>query len=73
VDNFGAGSTALRRYSALFVNPLMAIYVSLLNPLAQRVLYLDRLENTVGMRQVAARIEEFQAGVTTRIPTAFPH
>ena len=52
----------------------MAIYFSFeLNPLAQRVLYLDRVENTVGMRQVATRIEEFRAGVTTRVPKAFPH
>jgi len=66
--------TVRTRGSALFVNPLMAIYFSFeLNPLAQRVLYLDRVENTVGMRQVATRIEEFRAGVTTRVPKAFPH
>jgi hypothetical protein len=66
--------TVRTRGSALFVNPLMAIYFSFqLDPLAQRVLYLDRVENTVGMRQVASRIEEFRAGVTTRVPKAFPH
>ena len=43
--------------SALFVNPLMAIYFTVdLDALAARSLYLDRLENTYGMRQVATRI-----------------
>jgi hypothetical protein len=66
--------TVRTRGSALFVNPLMAIYFSfLLDPLAQRVLYLDRLEDTVGMRQVAARIAEFRREVRPRIPKVFPH
>lgn len=36
-------------------------------------LYLDRLENTYGRRQVISRIEAFRDEVTTRIPRAFPH
>lgn len=60
--------------STLFVNPLMAIYFSFdLDGLAGRSLYLDRLENTYGMRQVASRIEEFRAETAPRIPRAFPH
>jgi hypothetical protein len=60
--------------SALFVNPLMAIYFTVdLDTLAARSLYLDRLENTHGMRQVATRIEQFRAATNTRPPRAFPH
>jgi hypothetical protein len=60
--------------SALFVNPLMAIYFTfMLDALAGRVLYLDQLENTHGMRQVALRIEQFRLSLTPRIPRAFPH
>lgn len=60
--------------SALFVNPLMAVYFSVdLAKLAARCLYLDRIERTVGMRQVASRIEAFRNEVTTRAPRAFPH
>jgi hypothetical protein len=37
----------------LFVNPLMAIYFAFdLAGLAKQNRYVDRLENTVGMRQV---------------------
>lgn len=36
-------------------------------------LYLDRLENTEGMSQVAARIEAFRDETATRLPRAFPH
>jgi hypothetical protein len=44
--------------STLFVNPLMAIYFTVdLDTLAAHCLYLDRIENTHGMRQVASRIE----------------
>jgi hypothetical protein len=58
----------------LFVNPLMAIYFSFtVAGLAARSLYLDRLEHTVGVRQVATRIEAFRAEVTPRVPRAFPH
>jgi hypothetical protein len=60
--------------STLFVNPLMAIYFTVdLDKLAARCLYLDRLENTYGRRQVITRIEAFRNEVTTRIPRAFPH
>ncbi|GAB1640001.1 DUF1152 domain-containing protein [Krasilnikovia sp. MM14-A1259] len=60
--------------STLFVNPLMAIYFTVdLAALAARCLYLDRIENTLGMRQVAGRIEAFRNEITPRIPRAFPH
>ncbi|MEU8265171.1 DUF1152 domain-containing protein [Micromonospora sp. NPDC048999] len=66
--------TRRTRGSVLFVNPLMAIYFSFqLDGLARRSLYLDRLEHTVGMRQVASRIEDFREDVERRIPRAFPH
>jgi hypothetical protein len=58
----------------LFANPLMAVYFTVdLPALAARHLHLDRLEPTVGMNQVALRIEEFRAGVDTRTPRGFPH
>jgi hypothetical protein len=60
--------------STLFVNPLMAIYFSVtVDGLASRLLYRDRLEDTLGMRQVLTRIEQFRAGITPRIPRAYPH
>lgn len=60
--------------SSLFVNPLMAIYFTVeLGALARRCLYLDRLANTVGMRQVSMRIEEFRNEFTPRIPRGYPH
>lgn len=60
--------------NALFINPLMAIYFTVdLDKLAARCLYLDRIENTVGRRQVVTRIEKFRDEVTTRIPRAYPH
>ncbi|GGN64477.1 hypothetical protein GCM10010112_24750 [Actinoplanes lobatus] len=60
--------------STLFVNPLMAIYFTVdLDKLAARCLYLDRLENTVGRRQVITRIETFRNEVSPRIPRAYPH
>jgi hypothetical protein len=61
--------------STLFVNPLMAIYFTVdLNKLAARCLYLDRIENTHGRRQVIGRIEAFRNEIsTTRVPRAFPH
>jgi hypothetical protein len=66
--------TRRTRGSTLFVNPLMAIYFSFqLDGLARRSLYLDRLDHTVGMRQVASRIEDFREDVQRRIPRAFPH
>lgn len=60
--------------SSLFVNPLMAIYFTVdLDKLAARCLYLDRIENTHGRRQVIGRIEAFRNEISTRIPRAFPH
>ncbi|MEV6632884.1 DUF1152 domain-containing protein [Actinoplanes sp. NPDC051470] len=60
--------------SVLFVNPLMAIYFTVdLAALAARNLYLDRIEETVGMNQVALRIEKFREEISPRVPRAFPH
>jgi hypothetical protein len=60
--------------STLFVNPLMAMYFTVdLDKLAARCLYLDRIENTWGRRQVIGRIAAFRAEVATRIPRVFPH
>jgi hypothetical protein len=60
--------------STLFVNPLMAMYFTVdLDKLAARCLYLDRLENTWGRRQVTGRIEQFRAGISPRIPRVYPH
>jgi hypothetical protein len=60
--------------STLFVNPLMAVYFSCtVAGLAARSLYLDRIEDTATMRQVAARIESFRAEVTPRPARPFPH
>ncbi len=66
--------TGRTRGGVLFVNALMAIYFTVsLDAPASRCRYLDRLEDTYGIRQVASRIEQFPAGVTTRPPRAFPH
>ncbi|SCL31354.1 hypothetical protein GA0070624_4252 [Micromonospora rhizosphaerae] len=66
--------TPRTRGSTLFVNPLMAVYFSFdLAGLARRSLYLDRLEDTYGRRQVASRIEAFREEVEPRAPRAFPH
>ncbi|MEV6596205.1 DUF1152 domain-containing protein [Actinoplanes sp. NPDC051346] len=60
--------------SALFVNPLMAVYFTVdLDKLAARCLYLDRIENTIGRPTVTRRIEEFRNETSTRIPRAYPH
>jgi hypothetical protein len=60
--------------SALFVNPLMAVYFTVdVDKLAARCLYLDRIENTIGRRQVITRIEAFRNEVSTRVPKVFPH
>ena len=66
--------TARTGGSTLFVNPLMAVYFSCtVDALAGRLLYRDRIEDTVAMEQVLARIEQFRAGITPRIPRAYPH
>jgi hypothetical protein len=62
------------RGSELFVNPLMAVYLTVdLVALARRSLYLDRLENTYLMRQVQAAIVAYRDEVTPRVPRSFPH
>jgi hypothetical protein len=66
--------TRRTRDSQLFVNPLMAMYFTFDLPgLAKHNLYLDRIDTTHGMQQVAARIEQFREQITPRIPRAFPH
>lgn len=66
--------TARTAGSALFVNPLMAVYFSCtVDGLAGRLLYRDRIEDTVAMEQVLARIGQFRAGITPRIPRDYPH
>ncbi|MFI5797974.1 DUF1152 domain-containing protein [Streptomyces sp. NPDC051677] len=67
--------TERTRNSELFVNPLMALYFCVdAVGLARRNLYLDRLEDTVLMRQISTRIEEFRDGLPAlRQPRAFPH
>lgn len=60
--------------STLFVNPLMAMYFTVdLVGLAARNLYLDRIEETIGIRQVATRIDAFRQQIAHRTPRAFPH
>lgn len=63
------------RGSTLFVNPLMALYFTFdLDILAGHNLYLDRLEQTVLMRQISSAIEEFRDQLpATRKPRAIPH
>ncbi len=60
---------------ALFVNPLMAVYFTVdLDLLAARCLYLDRIEHTIGRRQVIGRIQAFRDELgRARIPRAYPH
>jgi hypothetical protein len=60
--------------STLFVNPLMAIYFTCtVDALAARLLYRDRIEDTVEMSQVLTRIEHFRAGITPRAARPYPH
>ena len=68
-------STDRTRGSTLFVNPLMALYFTFdLDLLAERNLYLDRLEHTVLIRQVSAAIERFRDELpATRKPRPIPH
>jgi hypothetical protein len=52
----------------------MAMYFTVdLDKLAGQCLYLDRIENTLGRRQVIGRIEAFREETSTRIPRTFPH
>jgi hypothetical protein len=60
--------------STLFVNPLMAINFTVdLTTLATQCLYLDRIEETLTVRQIEAQIEQFHSGIDRRIPRIFPH
>ncbi|MEV0400432.1 DUF1152 domain-containing protein [Actinoallomurus sp. NPDC050550] len=60
--------------SELFINPLMAIYFTVdADGLARQNLYLDRLKDTVLMRQISSVIEDFRYEVRTRPPRAIPH
>ncbi|TKK90810.1 DUF1152 domain-containing protein [Herbidospora galbida] len=66
--------TTRTKGSELFVNPLMTLYWAVdAGALARRSLYLDRLEDTVLMRQIASVIEGFRWEITPRPPRAFPH
>jgi hypothetical protein len=53
----------------------MALYFTFdLDGLAARNLYLDRIENTVLIRQISSAIETFRYELpTTRKPRVFPH
>jgi hypothetical protein len=63
------------RGSELFVNPLMSMYFTFdLDTLAAHNLYLDRIENTVLIRQISSIIEDFRYNLpTTREPRIIPH
>ncbi|MBC6460793.1 DUF1152 domain-containing protein [Actinomadura sp. HBU206391] len=66
--------TERTRNSELFVNPLMALYFAVTaDGLARHSLYLDRIEDTVLMRQISSIIEDFREEVTQRPPRAIPH
>jgi hypothetical protein len=68
-------ATDRTRGSTLFVNPLMTLYFTFdLDGLAAQNLYLDRIENTVLIRQVSLAIEEFREQLPgTRKPQIIPH
>ena len=61
--------------SELFVNPLMSVYFTVdLDGLAAANQYLARIEDTVLMRQVSARIEVFREELPKRRPPRqYPH
>lgn len=67
--------TERTRGSELFVNPLMALYFCVdLPALARANLYIDRLEDTVLMRQISSAISAFREELPRqRPPRAFPH
>ncbi|MEU1184450.1 DUF1152 domain-containing protein [Streptomyces sp. NPDC005820] len=67
--------TERTRNSELFVNPLMSVYFCVdAVGLARRNLYLGRLADTVLMRQISTRIEEFREELPVlRQPRAYPH
>jgi hypothetical protein len=59
----------------LFINPLMSVYFTVdLDGLAAANQYLARIEDTVLMRQVSARIEVFREELPKRRPPRqYPH
>ncbi|MFJ5232346.1 DUF1152 domain-containing protein [Kitasatospora sp. NPDC088391] len=59
----------------LFVNPLMALYFgATVRDLAARNLYLDRLEGTTTVREIASVISDFREELPRLRPArAFPH
>lgn len=61
--------------SELFVNPLMSVYFTVdLDALAGMNQYLERIEDTVLMRQVSALIETFRYDLPARRPPRqYPH
>ena len=63
------------RGSTLFVNPLMDIYFTFdLDGLAARNLYLDQIENTIHIDQIAVAIERFRNSLpATRQAQVIPH
>jgi hypothetical protein len=63
------------RGSELFVNPLMGMYFTFdLDGLAAGNLYLDRIEDTVLIRQISSIIEGFRYELETiRKPRIIPH
>ncbi|WP_330336285.1 DUF1152 domain-containing protein [Streptomyces sp. NBC_00557] len=67
--------TERTRDSELFVNPLMSLYFCVdLPALADANLYLDRLSDTVLMRQISSAIAGFREELPRqRPPRAFPH
>ncbi len=73
--SFGAVQFTTRtRCSELFVNPLLSLCFAFDLPgLAERCLYVDRIEDTLLMRQVHSRIAEFRDELVTRPPRRIPH
>jgi hypothetical protein len=60
--------------SELFVNPLMAVYFTVdLLSLARNVKYLDRLENTRTINEIAYAIEDYRETVSRRPRRSLPH
>ncbi|MFC0435171.1 DUF1152 domain-containing protein [Kutzneria buriramensis] len=60
--------------SELFVNPLMAVYFTVdLLLLARTVKYLDRLEHTTTIHDIAYAIEEYRDNVSRRPRRSLPH
>ncbi|MEW2352471.1 DUF1152 domain-containing protein [Spirillospora sp. NPDC029432] len=67
--------TARTSNSELFINPLMSMYFAVdLDGLARRSLYLERIEETVQIREVISIIEGFRHDLgAPRPPRQYPH